>query len=72
MGSPASVPVSTYSLHADPDRYPRTTHSTGIGAAREANDWPTDNPPAATLLGIHSLFSSMARFEYEGIAVVDP
>jgi len=49
-----------------------TPGNTGIGAAREANDWPTDNPPAATLLGIHSLFSSMARFEYEGIAVVDP
>ncbi len=49
-----------------------TPGTTGIGPAREANDWPTDDPPAATLLGIHSLFSSTARFEYEGIAVVDP
>lgn len=44
--------------------------NTGIGAAREANAYPTENLPASTLLGIQSLFSETALFEYEGIAVV--
>jgi enamine deaminase RidA (YjgF/YER057c/UK114 family) len=47
-----------------------TPGNTGIDAAREANGYPTDDPPASTLLGIQSLFSETAVFEYEGIAVV--
>jgi enamine deaminase RidA (YjgF/YER057c/UK114 family) len=44
--------------------------NTGIADAREANGYPTERPPASTLLGIQSLFSETALFEYEGIAVV--
>jgi 2-iminobutanoate/2-iminopropanoate deaminase len=47
-----------------------TPGNTGIAAAREANGYPTEHPPASTLLGIQSLFSETALFEYEGIAVV--
>ncbi|MDE0830921.1 MAG: Rid family hydrolase [Vicinamibacterales bacterium] len=47
-----------------------TPGNTGIAAAREANEYPTEDPPASTLLGIQSLFSATALFEYEGIAVV--
>ena len=43
-----------------------------LAGAREANGYPTENFPAATLLGIQSLFTETARFEYEGIAVVRP
>lgn len=32
----------------------------------------SENPPPATLLGIQSLYSETALFEYEGIAVVQP
>ncbi|MDP6579552.1 MAG: RidA family protein [Vicinamibacterales bacterium] len=46
--------------------------NTGIAAAREANAFPTENLPASTLLGIQSLYSETALFEYEGIAVVQP
>ena len=49
-----------------------TPGNTGISGAREANDFPMENVPAATLLGIQSLFIETARFEYEGIAVVQP
>ena len=49
-----------------------TPGNTGIASAREVNGFPTNDPPAATLLGIQSLFSSTALFEYEGIAVVQP
>ena len=49
-----------------------TPGSTGIAGAREANAFPTENPPASTLLGIQSLYSETALFEYEGIAVVQP
>ena len=45
---------------------------TGIAGAREANAFPTDDLPALTLLGIQSLYSATALFEYEGIAVVLP
>ena len=45
---------------------------TGIAGAREANAFPTDDLPASTLLGIQSLYSATALFEYEGIAVVLP
>tara|TARA_Y100000588_G_scaffold170507_1_gene184355 strand:- start:265 stop:1473 length:1209 start_codon:yes stop_codon:yes gene_type:complete len=44
--------------------------NTGIAGAREANLYPTEDFPAATLLGIQSLFTETAHFEYEGIAVV--
>jgi enamine deaminase RidA (YjgF/YER057c/UK114 family) len=44
--------------------------NTGIAGAREANGFPTENLPASTLLGIQSLYSDTALFEYEGIAVV--
>ena len=44
--------------------------TTGVAGAREANAYPTEDFPAATLLGIQSLFTETARFEYEGIAVV--
>ncbi|MDA1093597.1 MAG: RidA family protein [Acidobacteria bacterium] len=47
-----------------------TPGNTGIAAAREANAFPSENLPASTLLGIQSLFSETALFEYEGIAVV--
>lgn len=49
-----------------------TPGNTGIAGAREANAFPTENPPASTLLGIQSLYSETALFEYEGIAVVQP
>ncbi len=49
-----------------------TPGNTGITGAREANAFPTENLPAATLLGIQSLYSATALFEYEGIAVVRP
>ena len=49
-----------------------TPGNTGIAGAREANMFPTDNLPASTLLGIQSLYSTTALFEYEGIAVVQP
>ena len=49
-----------------------TPGNTGISGAREANEFPAENPPAATLLGIQSLYSETALFEYEGIAVVQP
>ena len=49
-----------------------TPGNTGISGARAANDFPMENVPAATLLGIQSLFIETARFEYEGIAVVQP
>ena len=49
-----------------------TPGDTGIAGAREANMFPTDNLPASTLLGIQSLYSTTALFEYEGIAVVQP
>ncbi|MEE2613220.1 MAG: RidA family protein [Acidobacteriota bacterium] len=49
-----------------------TPGNTGIAGAREANAFPTDDLPASTLLGIQSLYSTTARFEYEGIAVVQP
>lgn len=52
-----------------PDYTPGTT---GIAGARERNAYPTEDVPAATLLGIQSLFTETARFEYEGIAVVEP
>jgi enamine deaminase RidA (YjgF/YER057c/UK114 family) len=47
-----------------------TPGNTGIAGAREANGFPTENLPASTLLGIRSLYSETALFEYEGIAVV--
>jgi len=47
-----------------------TPGSTGIAGAREANAFPTEDLPASTLLGIQSLYSETALFEYEGIAVV--
>ncbi len=47
-----------------------TPGNTGIAGAREANGFPTENLPASTLLGIRSLYSNTALFEYEGIAVV--
>ncbi len=47
-----------------------TPGNTGIAAAREANGYPTEDPPTSTLLGIQSLFSETALFEYEDIAVV--
>ena len=49
-----------------------TPGNTGIAGAREANAFPTDDLPASTLLGIQSLYSTTALFEYEGIAVVQP
>ncbi len=49
-----------------------TPGDTGITGARDANGFPTENLPAATLLGIQSLYSETALFEYEGIAVVQP
>ena len=49
-----------------------TPGNTGIAGAREANAFPTENLPASTLLGIQSLYSETALFEYEGIAVVRP
>src|SRR5574341_691934 len=30
-GTPQTLPVFEYSAHPDPDKYPRTTHSTGRG-----------------------------------------
>ncbi len=47
-----------------------TPGNTGLAGAREANGFPTENLPASTLLGIQSLYSETALFEYEGIAVV--
>lgn len=32
--------------------------------------FPTDDLPASTLLGMQSLYSETALFEYDGIAVV--
>ena len=49
-----------------------TPGNTGIAGAREANAFPTEDLPASTLLGIQSLYSTTALFEYEGIAVVQP
>ncbi len=49
-----------------------TPGNTGIAGARQANAFPTENLPASTLLGIQSLYSETALFEYEGIAVVRP
>ena len=49
-----------------------TPGNTGIATARVANAFPTEDLPAATLLGIQSLYTKTARFEYEGIAVVQP
>ena len=42
-----------------------------LGAAREKHGFPDDTLPASTLLGIQSLFSTEARLEIEGVAVVD-
>ena len=43
-----------------------------IDAARKANGFPDEPAPAATLLGIQSLFADGALLEIEGIAVVEP
>ncbi len=43
-----------------------------IDAARKAHGFPDEAVPAATLLGIQSLFATGALLEIEGIAVVAP
>ena len=43
-----------------------------VDAARKAHGFPDEAAPAATLLGIQSLFADGALLEIEGIAVVDP
>ena len=43
-----------------------------LDAARKAHGFPDETVPAATLLGIQSLFASGALLEIEGIAVVGP
>ena len=42
-----------------------------VDAARRANGFPDETVPAATLLGIGSLFADGAVLEIEGVAVVD-
>ncbi|MXZ70366.1 MAG: hypothetical protein F4Z04_02470 [Acidobacteria bacterium] len=42
-----------------------------VDAARKAHGFPDDRVPAATLLGIQSLFANGALLEIEGIAVVE-
>ena len=42
-----------------------------VDAARKAHGFPDETVPAATLLGIQSLFANGALLEIEGIAVVD-
>ena len=42
-----------------------------VDAARKAHGFPDETAPAATLLGIQSLFANGALLEIEGIAVVD-
>ncbi len=42
-----------------------------VDAARRAHGFPDETVPAATLLGIQSLFADGALLEIEGIAVVD-
>ena len=43
-----------------------------VDAARKAHGFPDETAPAATLLGIQSLFANGALLEIEGVAVVDP
>ncbi len=43
-----------------------------VDAARQAHGFPDETAPAATLLGIQSLFADGALLEIEGVAVVDP
>ena len=43
-----------------------------VDAARQAHGFPDEAVPAATLLGIQSLFADGALLEIEGIAVVEP
>lgn len=43
-----------------------------VDAARRAHGFPDETAPAATLLGIQSLFANGALLEIEGIAVVAP
>lgn len=43
-----------------------------VDAARKAHGFPDETVPAATLLGIQSLFANGALLEIEGIAVVEP
>jgi enamine deaminase RidA (YjgF/YER057c/UK114 family) len=43
-----------------------------VDAARQAHGFPDETVPAATLLGIQSLFADGALLEIEGVAVVDP
>ena len=43
-----------------------------VDAARKAHGFPDEAVPAATLLGIQSLFADGALLEIEGIAVVEP
>ena len=43
-----------------------------VDAARRAHGFPDETAPAATLLGIQSLFAEGALLEIEGIAVVEP
>ena len=43
-----------------------------VDAARKAHGFPDEAVPAATLLGIQSLFANGALLEIEGIAVVEP
>ena len=43
-----------------------------VDAARKAHGFPDETAPAATLLGIQSLFANGALLEIEGIAVVAP
>ena len=42
-----------------------------VDAARKAHGFPDETVPAATLLGIQSLFANEALLEIEGIAVVE-
>ena len=42
-----------------------------VDAARKAHGFPDETAPAATLLGIQSLFANGALLEIEGVAVVD-
>ena len=41
-----------------------------VGVLEAGKRYDTDDLPASTLLGIQSLYSTTALFEYEGIAVV--
>ena len=43
-----------------------------VDAARKAHGFPDEAVPAATLLGIQSLFANGALLEIEGVAVVEP